>query len=156
MATTANKKDYKVPAPDDGILIICLHCDREQTVSKRALSVTCKYCSKSLKLEPVTIKQYEARRAIETCGMVTVEKKGNVVADRINCGTLIVKGKVKGDVKARTQVFLDENAEIKGDIVASYLAIGPGASIEGKLTIGPRPAKSDAKAELPENGKHPG
>lgn len=155
MATTA-KKDYKVLPPDDGLAIICLHCDREQVVSRRALSVTCKYCSKSLKLEPVTIKQYEARRAIETCGMVTIEKKGNVVADRINCGTLIVKGKIKGDVKSRGQVFLDENAEIKGDIVASTISIGPGASIEGKLTIGPRPAKADPKADPPENGKHPG
>ena len=37
----------------------------------------------------------------ETCGVVTVEKKGNVVTDRIDCGSLLVKGKVKGGVATR-------------------------------------------------------
>ena len=63
------------------------------------MSITCKYCNKSLKLEDIPFNKYEARRTIETVGIVTVEKKGNVVVtDKINCGGLIVRGKVKGDV----------------------------------------------------------
>ena len=132
--------EYKVPTPDDRVAIICLHCDRQQEVSRKAMSVTCKFCSKRLRLEDLKIKQYEARRVIETCGVVTVEKKGNVVTDRIDCGSLLVKGKVKGEVNSRGSVVLETDAEIKGDITAAALVIGPGALIEGKLEIRPRSA----------------
>ena len=50
------------------------------------MSITCKFCSKSLKLEDIPIKDYQARRVIETVGVVTVEKKGSAITDRINCG----------------------------------------------------------------------
>jgi hypothetical protein len=136
--------EYKVPTPDDRVAIICLHCDRQQEVSRKAMSVTCKFCSKRLRLEDLKIKQYEARRVIETCGIVTVEKKGNVVTDRIDCGSLLVKGKVKGEVNSRGTVVLEADAEIKGDITAASLVIGPGAMIEGKLEIRPRAAEAPA------------
>jgi hypothetical protein len=136
--------EYKVPTPDDRVAIICLHCDRPQEVSRKAMSVTCKFCSKRLRLEDLKIKQYEARRVIETCGVVTVEKKGNVVSDRIDCGSLLVKGKVKGEIKSRGAVVLEADSEIKGDITAASLVIGPGAMLEGKLEIRPRPASEPA------------
>src|SRR4029079_3363471 len=97
----------------------------------------CKYCHKPLKLEDVQIKEYQARRSIDTCGVVTVEKKGNVVADRILCGGAIIRGKVKGAVTSRGPVLVGPEAEIKGDVTAPTLAVGGGAILEGKYAIGP-------------------
>jgi len=98
---------------DDAAQIVCLHCRRVQNVSRRA------------------------RRSIETCGVVTVERKGNVVTDRVLCGGLIVRGKVKGTVTSGGPVLVGPDAEINGDVAAPSLAVGAGAILEGNYNIGP-------------------
>jgi hypothetical protein len=127
-----------VPPPDDRLTITCLHCEKQQEVGRKAMSITCKFCSKPLKLEDIPIKDYQARRVIETVGVVTVEKKGSAIAN-LNVGGLIVRGKVKGNVKSRGPVFVGPEAEIKGDIVAPAIAVGAGAILEGKYEIGKLP-----------------
>lgn len=127
-----------VPPPDDRLTITCLHCEKQQEVGRKAMSITCKFCSKPLKLEDIPIKDYQARRVIETVGVVTVEKKGSAIAN-LNVGGLIVRGKVKGNVKSRGPVFVGPEAEIKGDVVAPAIAVGAGAILEGKYEIGKLP-----------------
>ena len=126
-------------ASDDRLTIVCYHCDKTQDVSRRAMSITCKFCYKALKLQDEVIPKYEARRSIETIGIVTVEKRGNVVVvDRIVCGGLIVRGKVKGAVVSRGPVLVGPEAEIKGNVTAPSLAVGAGAVLEGRYSIGAR------------------
>jgi len=138
-------ENYAVPSPNDRQTIVCLYCGQSQEIGRRAMSVTCKFCHKSLKLEDLAFKQYEARRAIETCGVVTVEKKGNVVADRVICGGLVVRGKLKGNITSRGPVLVGPEAEIKGDVTAPSTAIGAGAILDGNYAIGQRlPAESPA------------
>src|SRR5215218_8133904 len=103
---------------DDRQTIVCLYCNKPQEVGRKAISVTCKFCYKPLKLKDEVVKQYEARRAVETVGMVTVEKKGNLVADRVSCGGLIIRGKMRGNVLSRGPVLVGPEAEMKGDITA--------------------------------------
>ena len=79
-------------------------------------------------------------RTIETTGVVTVEKKGNVVADRIHCGGLIVRGKVRGAVTSRGPVLIGPEADLIGDVTAPSMAVGAGAVLEGHYQIG---AKND-------------
>jgi hypothetical protein len=131
-------ENYSVPTPGDRQTITCLYCRKPQDIGRKALSVTCKFCNKSLKLEDLAFKQYEARRAIETCGIVTVEKKANVVTDRVLCGGLIVRGKLKGDITSRGTVLVGPEAEIKGDITAPTIAVGGGAILQGQYNIGQR------------------
>jgi len=138
--------DYKVPSPDDRSTIVCLYCNKSQEVSRKAMSVTCKFCNKSLKLEDIRYDKYEARRNIDTCGIVTVDKKGNVVADKINCGGLVVRGKIKATVVSRGPVLVGPEAEIKGDVSAPALAVGSGAILEGKYVIGPQALASPPPA----------
>ena len=124
---------------DDRLTIVCYHCDKTQDVSRRAMSITCKFCYKPLKLQDEVIPKYEARRSNETIGIVTVEKRGNVVVvDRIVCGGLIVRGKVKGAVVSRGPVLVGPEAEIKGNVTAPSLAVGAGAVLEGRYSIGVR------------------
>ena len=123
---------------DDRLTIVCFHCDKPQEVSRKAMSVTCKFCYKRLALADEVIQKYEAKRAIETVGVVTVEKRGNVIADRVVCGGLIVRGKVKGSVVSKGPVLVGPEAELKGDVTAPTLAVGAGAVLEGQYAIGPK------------------
>ena len=133
-----------LPTPGDRQTVTCLYCRKPQDIGRKALSVTCKFCNKSLKLEDLAFKQYEARRTIETCGVVTVEKKGNVViSDRIICGGLIVRGKLKGDITSRGSVLVGPEAEIKGDVTATTLAVGGGAILQGDYNIGQRDIRTE-------------
>lgn len=138
----AGDRNLTTSQSDDRLSIVCYHCDRPQDVSRKAQSLTCKFCYKSLKLQDESIQQYAARRAIETIGIVTIEKKGNVVADRIVCGGLIVRGKVKGAVVSKGPVLVGPDAEIKGNVTAPSLAVGAGAILEGKYAIGPKGDRS--------------
>jgi cytoskeletal protein CcmA (bactofilin family) len=151
-------------AGDDRATIVCLYCGKPQEVGRKAQTITCKFCYKPLQLKDLNIKAYEARRAVETVGIVTVEKRGNVVADRINCGGLIVRGKAKGTVHSRGPVLVGPEAELKGDVTAPALAVGAGAVLEGQYVIGkvelkekpkeepaaPAPAATPAEAQVPE------
>src|SRR5215212_4277870 len=121
---------------EDRHTITCLYCGKPQEVARRAMSITCKFCHKPLKLEDIAIKQYEARRQIATCGVVTVEKKGSAITDSIRCGGLIVRGKVKGTVESQGPVLIGPDAEVKGDVTAPTLAVGAGAVLEGQYEIG--------------------
>jgi hypothetical protein len=129
----------------DRATIHCIYCDKAQDVSTRAQSITCKFCYKRLNLKDEPITRYEARRAVETVGIVTVEKKGQVIADRIICGGLIVRGKLKGTVRSRGPVLVGPEAEVKGDVTAPSLAVGAGAVLEGRYAIGRKP-----EVEVPE------
>jgi len=126
--------------------ITCLYCGKAQEVSRRAMQITCKHCYKSLRVEDVLIKAYEARRSIDTCGVVVVEKRGNVVADRILCGGLIVRGKVKSSVLSRGTVLVGPEADLIGDVTAPSLAVGAGAVLNGHYRIN---QAEDASAGVP-------
>src|SRR5687767_15179354 len=103
--------ESNVPIPSDRIAITCFHCGKPQEVGRKAMSVTCRFCSKPLKIEDVKITRYEARRVIETCGTVTIDKKGHVVSD-VRCVSLILKGKLKGDVVSLSKVEVAGDAEL--------------------------------------------
>jgi hypothetical protein len=128
---------YNVPSPSDQIRISCLYCGKEQEVGTRAMSITCKFCHKSLRLEDIRIKEYQARRHIDTCGTVVIEKKGNVVSDEILCGGIVIRGKVKGRINSRGPVLISPEGEVTGDVSAPALAVGAGAVLEGEYRIGP-------------------
>lgn len=126
-----------VPLPDDRVTITCLYCGKAQEVGRKAMTITCRSCSRSLRLEDITISRYEARRQLDTCGVVVVEKKGQALTDRILCGGLIVRGKVRGTVQSRGPVLVGSEAELKGDVTAPTLAVGAGAILQGFYRIGP-------------------
>ena len=134
--------------PEDRHTIVCLYCRKPQEVARRAMSITCKFCHKPLKLEDVAIKQYEARRQIATCGVVTVEKKGSAITDSIKCGGLIVRGKVRGTIESQGPVLIGPEAEVKGDVTAPALAVGAGAVLEGQYAIGAKSETDSASASV--------
>lgn len=122
--------------PEDVQTIVCLYCAHSQEVGRRAMSVTCKACHKPLKLDDMTFNQYAARRSIDTCGIVVIEKKGQVVSDRLLCGGLVARGRIKANIVSRGPILVGPDAEIRGDVIAPTLAVGAGAVLEGNYRIG--------------------
>lgn len=125
-----------VGPPTDQQTIECYHCGRAQEVARRAMTITCRHCSKRLNVEDRKVKGYEAVRAIETIGSVVVDKRGSAICDRILCGSLIARGKVRGAVTSRGPVLVGPDAELKGDVTAPSIAVGAGAVLHGKYRIG--------------------
>ena len=100
------------------------------------MTVNCRFCNKILKLEPLIINAYQARRTIETCATVTVNKNGNVFSDTILCCGLVARGKIRSDIISRGPVLVGAEAQIKGNITAPSIAVGDGAILEGHCRIG--------------------
>ena len=128
--------DSTTQPAEERLTVVCYHCNKTQEVARKAMTVTCKHCYKSLQLKDQVFSRYEARRVIETVGIVTVEKKGNVVADKIHCGGLIVRGKVRGAVVSRGPVLVGPEADLIGDVTAPTMAVGAGAVLEGNYRVG--------------------
>jgi hypothetical protein len=133
MATPASFKPTEDLHP-----IRCIYCYKQQNVAKKAMSVTCKFCHKPLKLENVAVTHYESKRQIATCGTVTVEKNGTAIADIIKCTAMVIRGKVKGPIECHGSVHIGPKAEVKGDINAPTLQVDAGAVLDGQYEIGPK------------------
>ena len=129
---------------DDRVTVNCLYCDRPNELARRTMTFTCRHCNKALRLEDLPFSGYHATRAVETCGIITIEKKGNVVSKRVHCGGLVVRGRLHGNVISRGPVLVGPDAEIKGDVTAPSIAIGPGAILEGDFRIGDLAQESPA------------
>ena len=67
-------------------------------------------------------------------GRVTVGPHGKISAD-VDAREVIVRGKVKGAVRARERVEIGRTGEIRGDIVTVRIAIEEGAQIHSKVEI---------------------
>ena len=129
--------DLNPPTGEDRRTVYCVYCHMPQPVSRKAMTLTCKYCNKVLKLEEVRIKDYQARRSIETGGALTVEKKGQVITERILCAGLVARGRIKGNIVSHGPVMVGPDAEIVGDVTAPTIAVGDGAVLEGRYDIRP-------------------
>jgi hypothetical protein len=118
--------------------ILCYHCGSTQEVGRRAMTITCRKCSKPLQIGDIKVKAYDARRKIQTTGDVVVEKKGQIVADVIDCGGLVVRGtlKVKNGVTVRGLALIGPDTGVTGDLRAHQLAVGPGATLAGYYCVG--------------------
>ncbi|MFQ5491037.1 MAG: polymer-forming cytoskeletal protein [Phycisphaerae bacterium] len=123
--------------------IFCTYCAGQMEVGEKAMSVFCTHCRKRLILENYKVKTYKAVREFFTCGDIVVEKKGAVAA-RVFASNLTVKGKVSGEVRARSKVEISKTGNIHGDISAPRLVVHAGAVIEGFCRIGPEGAPADS------------
>ena len=126
--------------PPATIQIACYHCGREQEVGRRAMTVTCKHCSKPLQVSDVQVKKYDARREIRTVGTIVVEKKGKVVAKSVECGGLVARGEVTsnsgGKTVVRGAILAGPKSTLAGTVEARSIEVSEGASLEGFFLIG--------------------
>ena len=136
-APTRNLKTDTL-SQDNAVTHRCYECGGEVQTSRRAMTIPCKHCGKTIRLEDVTVTRYESRRDVATTGVITVDKKGELLADRLRCNGLIVRGslKVKQPIDVGGPVLVGPAAVIRGDIKAPTLATGPGATFDGHHEVG--------------------
>ena len=91
---------------------------------------------------------------------VTGEVRGNVVAERseaklivspeglvageIKAPTVVVNGRVEGDVHATVRLELAAGAQVKGDLFYALIEMQLGAQVQGRLVHTEQPARSDS------------
>ena len=89
---------------------------------------------------------------IQSEGNLTVGENARLKAE-IKTGTVVVYGKVHGNIVASERVELKATAEVVGDIKAKTLSIEPGAIFVGKSNVGtpstPAAAAKPAQAAAP-------
>ena len=117
--------------------IRCYLCGRESEVSARTMSTTCPGCNKAIKVEDVVIKTYLPVNDLQTCGKITITKRGRVAAKRIQSGEGIeCDGAMEGLVETDGVVKLGPKALWKGSHLCSRsLNITPGARLVGVITV---------------------
>lgn len=84
---------------------------------------------------------------ISSEGNLTIGENARIKAE-ISTATIIVYGKVHGNLTATDRIELKASAEVVGDIKAKVLSIEAGAIFVGKSTVG-TPAQGTAQAATP-------
>lgn len=85
--------------------------------------------------------------AVTTKGKVHVGKTGTLSAE-VNGATVLIEGKVKGNISATDRVTLEATSQVHGDLTATRLIVTEGATFVGKVSVGPDAVKGGATATV--------
>jgi cytoskeletal protein CcmA (bactofilin family) len=115
----------------------CYLCGHRFDVSSRTMSTACPGCFAAIKVEDVVVKTYLPVNDLQTCGQITITRRGRVAARRIQCGEGIVcEGSMEGSVETDGSVVLGAKASWKGKALqCRSLEITDGAQLQGALII---------------------
>src|SRR5262249_46928944 len=128
-------------------LIFCPRCDARQEVSRVTKSTSCPSCHRNIMTTDVDINEYCAKIEMWTAGVVTVGKKGTLIAE-VRAEAVNVKGgEIKGPVTSRGPVILDKGSRVFGNITAPVLSVGETQHLVGMVVAGPRAAELLAEIE---------
>lgn len=84
---------------------------------------------------------------IQSAGNLTIGENARIKAE-VKTGSVIVYGKVHGNLTAVERVELKSSAEVVGDIKAKVLVIEAGAIFVGKSTVGTPSQSAPSQPEL--------
>jgi cytoskeletal protein CcmA (bactofilin family) len=83
-----------------------------------------------------------------------------VINGNINAQTVVVRGKINGNISAKEKIDIKAKTELFGDIRATKLVIEEGVTFVGKTEVNPNkisptagPTRSPEAAKLPETPK---
>jgi cytoskeletal protein CcmA (bactofilin family) len=79
-----------------------------------------------------------------------------VVNGNVNVGSIIVRGKLTGNVVAKDKVDIKTKAELFGDVRASKLVIEEGVTFVGKTEVNPNKVVASAGGAKPPEPPKPG
>jgi hypothetical protein len=129
--------------------LLCPRCDRAMEVSKLTKSTLCPGCHRTIRTEDETVSDYQARAEYFNEACVEVAKKGVIISE-VRVRGLIVKGEVKGPIRAREAVKIHKTGKVYGNVSAQSLTVEEGAVLVGRVEVGPlrkiEPPPAPAKA----------
>jgi len=74
-------------------------------------------------------------KLISESGSLMIEETGEILAD-IDVSVCVIRGELKGNVKARSRVEIYKTARVQGDITTPLLLVEEGAQVSGAITMG--------------------
>lgn len=89
---------------------------------------------------------YCAKIEMYTAGIVTVGKKGTLIAE-VRAEGVVVKGEVKGPVTSRGPVVIEKGGRIYGNVTCPTIQVSDGGQLVGMLVTGPRAPELLAEIE---------
>ena len=99
---------------------------------------------------------------VQTDGLLNLGDSA-VVNGNINAQSVVVRGKVNGNIYAKEKIEIKAKAELFGDIRATKLVVEEGVTFVGKTEVNPNkvtptaaPARPGEAAKFPETAKPPG
>lgn len=129
----------------------CYHCRHRFEVAAQARTGSCPKCSKALQFDDVVVADYFAVRKVQTCGKVVVNKKGRIVAQLVEAsGGIEVQGAIEAKVVTPGRVHIGPKGHLKGDCLATTLAVELGATITGGIFQIPDPNAQPPAPQAPE------
>lgn len=117
-------------------LIFCPRCDARQEVSKSTKSTSCPGCHRNIATTDLSINEYCAKIEMYTAGVVTVGRKGTLIAE-VRAEGVVAKGEIKGPIQSRGAVALEKTGRIFGNVTAPTLRVNEGAQLVGMVVTGP-------------------
>jgi predicted acyltransferase (DUF342 family) len=118
-------------------LIFCPRCDARQEVSKVTKSTSCPGCHRNISTMDVEINEYCAKIEMYTAGIVTVGRKGTLIAEVRAEGVVVKGGEVKGPVTSRGPVSIEKGGRVFGNVTSPTMAVQDGAQLVGMIVTGP-------------------
>ncbi len=79
--------------------------------------------------------------------------EGGVINGNVNASSVIVRGKINGNVSAKEKIEIKSKAELFGDIKAAKLAIEEGVTFVGRTEVNPNkvaPSATPTPPRVPE------
>jgi len=92
---------------------------------------------------------------VQTDGLLNLGDSA-VITGNINAQSVVVRGKVNGNINAKEKIEIKTKAEVFGDIRASKLAIEEGVTFVGKTEVNPNKVAPTATAPKPGDAPKPG
>ncbi|MCA9295917.1 MAG: polymer-forming cytoskeletal protein, partial [Phycisphaerales bacterium] len=131
--------------------IRCYFCAHSHDVSERTMSTTCPKCNKAIKVEDVVVKSYVPVINLQTCGTITITKRGRVAATRLQASEGVhCEGSVEGSIESGGPTELGSTAVWKGKYLFSpSLTVEDGAQLHGNVTVPAIP--QDAVQDIEQN-----
>jgi cytoskeletal protein CcmA (bactofilin family) len=110
-------------------VVECFECKAKQEVISAASSSTCPKCSAHLDLRDYKITT-SFSRAIRTHGEVHVTAKGDLSSSNVVCSSVLIEGKLRGDVNCAGTATVNFSGKIPGRLVANHVLIERKADVQ--------------------------
>jgi len=88
----------------------------------------------------------EVHGTIKTKGDLRIGDQALVEAN-IEASNAVVSGEIRGNILVHGKLELFPSSKMTGDLVTDVLAIGPGAQVNGNISMGGEVAKGKKRAE---------
>lgn len=77
----------------------------------------------------------EVSGTIQTTASLRIGDAARICAD-ISAGSAVIAGRIQGNVRITDRLELLESSVVQGDVECRTLSVAPGATINGRLTMG--------------------